>query len=101
MPLILSYTAYSSALSPEFKNPKWGKFNVPTWPPESALKSDPCGGGGGGPVPCDTVPIDSFDFLLLASGLILVYVMFQRKNGRTWKEIFSFSNVCSFLASKT
>lgn len=70
---------------------RWGDFGgKPAWPPRYET---------GAPVP-DEVPIDSYDFVLFLTGLVMVYVLWQRANGSSWKEIIRFNSVYSFLASK-
>ena len=70
---------------------EWGEFGgKPSWPPRYKT---------GAPVP-DEVPLDSYDILLFLAGLVLVYVLWQKANGASWKEIVFFSNAYSFLASK-
>jgi hypothetical protein len=71
---------------------EWGKFgNEPVWPPQNYLA----------PVPDEEVPIDSYQLLLFILGIVLAYALWQRKLGKSWRQIFTFSNVYSSLVSKT
>lgn len=83
----------SNGFSQSVRKPqRWGSWRgKPNWPPRL---------NEGAPVPDDEVPIDSYDILLFAVGLLLVYVLWQRNLGKSWKEVFSIRNAYSSLVLK-
>jgi hypothetical protein len=65
---------------------EWSEMGSnPRWPPIA------------NEAPVVEAPLDTYDFLLFLLGLILVYILWQRNIGKTWKEVFSLKNAYSFL----
>ena len=78
--LAFCFSGYRIIAQPVIKPIEWGKWRgKPEWPPRVDI---------GAPVPDEEVPIDAYDFLLFLSGLVLVYILWQRNSGKTWKETF-------------
>lgn len=68
------------------KKPSWHGY-TPPWPPAKM----------GAPVPEEEVPIDDYQFILFLVGILLVYVYSLKKQGLTYREIYSFKTLRSFL----